>query len=66
MQSIIVSGKPFLTYEQQINKLMNEKGLIITDIENATKLLKEHSYYALISGYKQPFKAGDGRSILNH
>jgi abortive infection bacteriophage resistance protein len=53
-------GKPFLTYEQQIEKLVDEKKLIINDVSTAIKLLKEHSYYALISGYKQPFKGTDG------
>lgn len=53
-------GKPFLTYDQQIDKLVKEKQLIINDVSFALKLLKEHSYYALISGYKQPFKGTDG------
>ncbi|MDD4112894.1 MAG: Abi family protein [Herbinix sp.] len=60
MQNTMMSGKPFLTYDQQIDKLEKEKGLIIIDKDSALKLLKEHSYFALISGYKQPFKDGDG------
>ncbi len=60
MQNAAMSGKPFLTYDQQIDKLEKEKGLIINDKDSALKLLKEHSYFALISGYKQPFKDGDG------
>lgn len=65
MQNVVLSGKPFLTYEQQIDKLVNEKGLIINDRNLAIKLLKEHSYYALISGYKQPFKSTDGKYKKN-
>lgn len=52
--------KPFMTYEQQINKLQNEKKLEIQDTAYAMKLLKEHSYFALISGYKKPFKDKNG------
>lgn len=51
-----MSPKKFLTYEQQIEKLKNEKSLQIPDAESATILLKKISYYSLISGYKAPFK----------
>ncbi len=53
--------KPFLSYEQQINKLKNEKNLIIEDDAYAIKLLKKHSYFDLISGYKKPFKANKSK-----
>ena len=53
------SDKPFLTYNQQIKKL-TDKGLMISDYDTALQLLKEHSYFALISGYKNPFKAKNG------
>lgn len=53
-------AKPFMTYEQQIHKLKNEKKLEITDEDAAKDLLKKHSYFALISGYKQPFKDKKG------
>ena len=49
-------GKPFLTYDQQIIKLVKDKGLVINDLDYAKKLLKEYGYFSLISGYKQPFK----------
>lgn len=52
--------KPFLTYEQQINKLINEKKLIIQDKNKAIELLKKYSYFDLISGYKKPFKDKNG------
>lgn len=60
MGNKVPKRKPFLTYDQLINKLVEEKGLIIKDIPSAKKLLKEYGYFALISGYKQPFKAKDG------
>lgn len=53
-------SKPFMTYEQLIHKLKVEKKLGINDADYAIKLLKEHSYFALISGYKGPFKQKDG------
>lgn len=58
-------GKPFMTYEQQIGKLRDEKGLIIDDNEYAINLLKHHSYFALISGYKEPFKDKAGKYKLH-
>lgn len=51
-----MSPKKFLTYEQQIEKLKNEKSLLIPNTKSATVLLKKISYYSLISGYKAPFK----------
>ena len=57
--------KPFLTYEQQIQKLMNDKGLEIKDREYAINLLKNHSYFDLISGYKAPFKNKEGTYKLH-
>ena len=52
-------AKPFRTYEQLIKKL-DEKKLDISDSEYIIKLLKRHSYFALISGYKEPFKDKKG------
>lgn len=48
-----------MTYEQQITKL-TDKGLTINNPSEAILLLKQHSYFALISGYKNPFKAKNG------
>ena len=56
--------KPFLTYEQQIKKL-SDKGLAIPDKNYALELLKKHSYFALISGYKSPFKSKSGMYKLH-
>lgn len=47
--------KPSLTYQQQIQKLIGDKGLIILDQGVAQKALEDIGYYALIDGYKVPF-----------
>lgn len=60
MENKLKQDKPFMTYEQLIQKLSEEKKLEISDKDYAIKLLKEHSYFALISGYKGPFKGKDG------
>lgn len=60
MENELKQDKPFMTYEQLIQKLSEEKKLEISDKDYAIKLLKEHSYFALISGYKSPFKGKDG------
>lgn len=54
-----------MTYEQQIKKLVKDKGLEIADEEYAVRLFKEHSYFALISGYKSPFKDKNGNYKLH-
>ncbi|AEF85619.1 conserved hypothetical protein [Treponema primitia ZAS-2] len=48
--------KPFLTYEQQIRKLRDEKGLAIPDEAHAIDILTQIGYFSLINGYKTPFK----------
>ena len=48
--------KPFLSYEQQLDKLANEKNLVIGDREYAEKTLKEIGYFSLISGYKDLYR----------
>ena len=44
----------FLTYEQQIDKLVNEKNLVVNDREAAISALRDIGYFALINGYKWP------------
>ena len=58
-------NKPFLTYEQQIVKLKEEKKLTIADDEFAIGLLKKYSYFDLISGYKEMFKTKNGEYKLH-
>lgn len=47
--------KPFLTYEQQLYNLQNEKMLIINNPSYALFVLQNIRYYALIDGYKYLF-----------
>lgn len=49
-------AQTFLTYEQQVNLLQNDKELCISDFEFAKTILQKISYYSLIDGYKEPFK----------
>jgi len=48
-------SKPFLTYEQQIQKLTVDKKLIINDTVSAKAALENIGYFSLIGGYKTPF-----------
>ena len=48
-------AKPFLTYDSQLDKLQNEKKLVITNHEKALQVLKDIGYFSLIGGYKSPF-----------
>ncbi len=48
--------KIFLNYDQQIEKLKNEKNLRIDDVEYAKETLRQTGYYALIGGYKDILK----------
>lgn len=48
-------AKPFLTYDQQIEKLINEKKLRIVNRDKAKEILKDIGYFSMIGGYKTPF-----------
>lgn len=48
--------KPFLSYDDQLDKLEFEKALIIADRDYAQTMLRQIGYFGLISGYKIPFK----------
>lgn len=50
-----MADKVFLTYDEQIEKLI-EKNLVINDRDFAISMLKKLSYFNLINGYKKPFK----------
>lgn len=60
-----MGDKPFKTYEELIYKLRDEKKLTIApeDEAYAISLLKNYSYFSLVSGYKRIFKASDGTYI---
>lgn len=59
-------NKPFITYTEQVEKLRDEKNLIVTDIYFAEKTLQNISYYALIGGYKHPFIDIHTRKYVNN
>ena len=59
-RSVSLDDKKFMTYDEQIRFLQNEKLLIIDNPTKALSLLKQHSYFALINGYKHPFKNKNG------
>jgi abortive infection bacteriophage resistance protein len=48
--------KPFLSIEQQIELLSQDKNLIIDDIGITVSALKRIGYFGLIGGYKEAFK----------
>lgn len=52
--------KPFKTYEELLTKLRDEKKLEIPDEAHVIELLKKHSYFSLVSGYKSLFKLPNG------
>lgn len=58
-----MGNKPFLTYEQLVVKLRDDKKLCVPDGEEThiIRILKEHSYFALICGYKMLFKQKDSQ-----
>lgn len=47
--------KPFVTYSDQINILIQKKRLDISDLSYAEKKLHDIGYYSLIDGYKDIF-----------
>ena len=48
--------KPFLSFEEQIRYLEEDKNLLIQDHEYAQVMLQQIGYFSLIGGYKTPFK----------
>ncbi len=49
-------AKPYLSFNDQIKYLEEEKSLIINDRNYAKTMLQRIGYFGLISGYKTPFK----------
>lgn len=54
--------KEFKTYKEQI-RLLKSKCLVISDEDHAIDTLKRTSYFALINGYKRPFKDTNGNYL---
>ncbi len=48
-------SKPFLTYEQQLYNLIENKNLTVCNTEYAISKLQDIGYYSLIDGYKDLF-----------
>lgn len=48
-------AKPYLTYEEQLERLREKHGLNINNTEIGIEILKSISYYDLINGYKECF-----------
>ncbi len=48
--------KLFLSFDDQISHLENNKNLAITDKDFAKTMLRQIGYFSLIGGYKAPFK----------
>lgn len=51
-----MKDKTFKTYSQQLDALADDKGLIVKDRNAAIDTIRRISYFALISGYKVPFR----------
>lgn len=49
---ILIYDKPFKTYQEQIQHLIDDYGLVINDLPFAEHALKTISYYDLINGYQ--------------
>lgn len=54
-----IPDKPFLNFDEQIDKLQKDYNLIIPDRNEAMRLLKNFSYYDLVNGYKKVFMTND-------
>lgn len=52
---VIILDKPFMTYDQQIEKL-REKHMVIEDDVLAKDILHRYGYFAVVSGYKDLLK----------
>ena len=48
--------KLFLSFDDQITHLVDNKSLIVTDRDYAKSMLQQIGYFGLIGGYKTPFK----------
>lgn len=53
--------KPFLTYEEQVEKLI-AKGLTIDDVDSAIGALRNIGYFSLVNGYKKLLQDSDTRT----
>lgn len=57
--------KPFLSFEEQIQFLEEDKNLLIRDHVYAKATLERIGYFSLIGGYKMPFKNPTTKKFLD-
>lgn len=57
--------KPFLSFDDQIDHLINNKNLTIVNHDYAKDMLKQIGYFGLIGGYKTPFKNSTTKKYKN-
>ncbi len=58
--------KPFLTYAEQVNKVINEYNLSVKDFDFAERVIAKTSYYDLINGYKTIFFSKENGRYKNY
>ena len=60
-----MSSKPFTEIDEQI-KILQNRGLTITNIDDSRAKLLHHNYYTIVNGYKHPFlsKSGDEETYI--
>ena len=56
--------KPFLSFDDQLHHLAQNKNLIIPDPAYAKTMLQQIGYFGLIGGYKTPSKIQQPRNIV--
>lgn len=57
--------KPFLSIDEQITNLINNKHLVINDLTYASETLRDIRYFSLIDGYKTLFYNPMNRCYVN-
>lgn len=64
-EQLMHEEKQFLTYNQQMRRLRNEKG-IICDGSSDKRILVRFGYFNIVNGYKTPFVSNTDRSGKHH
>lgn len=56
----MTEDKLFLTYNQQVRKLRNDKNILCNGSTHK-KILVRASYFNIVNGYKKPFVSGQDK-----
>jgi Abortive infection bacteriophage resistance protein len=64
-ENAIEEKKAFLTYNQQMKKLRNDKGIDCNGSKHK-KILVRNGYFNIINGYKEPFTSGKTNGHYNY